>query len=333
MNFLVVGDVMLDRFMEGTPHAFCSDTGGSYFHVKRATEVPGGAANVAIWLSHYVQQDGKFPYVRLIGVVGDDWAGDTVCKQLASSKVYARLTILKGRPTTVKQRQVARQGAVLRPCSRIDFETTTPVELSETPGIDFVPPDGGSWDAVVFSDYRKGVITKELLQLYRRQQGSEVIVVDPGREMPWSWYREKLGDSSPQCLIKANLDEAGDTYRCIRGSHHSSDPLSLTDLATFLSKVYSPWMIAVTAGAAGIAVAVNGRAESVTAEVKFDFSSSSPCTYPACGAGDVAAAVFAAKLREVGLFDAAFLANQVVAACISQSIRRKKPGNLVSWML
>ena len=117
-SILVIGDVMLDRFVDGKVNRLSPEAPVPVLEFVHETVMPGGAANVACNLA------GLGCDVRLLSVSGDDPAGRTLAQLLgANLSVDFHQIIDKDRPTTTKTRFRADGQQVLR----VDEEVTTPV--------------------------------------------------------------------------------------------------------------------------------------------------------------------------------------------------------------
>src|ERR1700677_2868553 len=93
---LVLGDVMLDRFVYGSVERISPEAPIPVMSVERFTDMPGGAANVARNLA--ALGGGAI----LLGVVGDDVRAADLTTQLAlSPTIEPHLITDASRPTTV----------------------------------------------------------------------------------------------------------------------------------------------------------------------------------------------------------------------------------------
>src|SRR5580700_8868574 len=117
-RILVVGDLMLDRFIYGTVERISPEAPIPVMSVDRMVDILGGAANVA---RNVATLGGK---AVLIGVVGEDASAENLRDQLALvPTIQPRLVIDASRPTTVKTRHVADRQQILR----TDVESTAPL--------------------------------------------------------------------------------------------------------------------------------------------------------------------------------------------------------------
>ncbi len=174
---LVVGDVMLDRYIWGQVRRISPEAPVPVLQHARETEVPGGAANVARNLASLGLS------VELAGVTGDDSARTSLLQVLAASEIEpAALLAVADRQTTTKTRVIADHQQMLR----IDSEDTAP--LSDTDRarlLAAVAPRLPGLGVLVLSDYAKGVLTGPLCaELIGRAQALGIpVLVDPkGRD-------------------------------------------------------------------------------------------------------------------------------------------------------
>ncbi len=170
---LVLGDVMLDEFVWGRVSRISPEAPVPVVQVTGQSFHLGGAGNVAANLRSL---GGA---AMLAGAVGRDTAGDRVREALAAAGVEPRLVELEGgRPTTVKTRIVAHGQQVVR----ADREDAADLPArAEAALVEAVRRQVGSCDALVVSDYQKGVVTASLLRrvlpLARRHRVP--VLVDP----------------------------------------------------------------------------------------------------------------------------------------------------------
>jgi len=173
LTVLVVGDVMLDRFIVGAVTRISPEAPVPIVRFRSEYVRLGGAANVA----HNVAALGGQP--ALVGLVGADAAADRLREQLAAAGIRiddlvadpARLTTEKVRVVTERNQQVA----------RIDYEHDVdcdgPVERALCERV-----ARARADAVLVSDYLKGVITRPLIETLLERNasaGRSPLIVDP----------------------------------------------------------------------------------------------------------------------------------------------------------
>ncbi len=175
---LVLGDVMLDRYVHGRVERMSPEAPAPVLRLARSTAMAGGAGNVA---RNIAALGGK---ALLIGLVGEDAAGRELAAMLGEQhNVTARLIVDPGRPTTVKTRFVAERQQLLR----VDDESAAPAAGESAAGlIAALKAALGSVDIVLFSDYAKGVLADETLQRAAamvRNAGKRLIVDPKSRDL------------------------------------------------------------------------------------------------------------------------------------------------------
>lgn len=153
---LVLGDIMLDEFTWGRARRIAPEAPVPVVEVERETRHLGGAANVGANILNL----GGIPLV--VGVTGTDTSREILKTEFEKLGLEAcGLVADASRPTTVKTRVIAHSQQVVR----VDRENRSPVnaqieqDLIET-ALEFLD----EVDAVVISDYDKGVLTPGLLQ-------------------------------------------------------------------------------------------------------------------------------------------------------------------------
>jgi D-beta-D-heptose 7-phosphate kinase/D-beta-D-heptose 1-phosphate adenosyltransferase len=173
VRILVLGDVMLDRFVYGAVERISPEAPIPVVNVQRHLDMPGGAANVARNIAALGAR------AILLGVVGEDAPADDLRLQLgASSGIEAELIRDASRPTTVKTRYVADGQQVMR----ADAESRAPLaEAVERSLLERFTRCVAAVDLVVLSDYAKGVlsdsVTRAAIDVARR--AGKKIIVDP----------------------------------------------------------------------------------------------------------------------------------------------------------
>ncbi len=173
LRVLVAGDFMLDEYLWGKVERISPEAPVAVVEVERETRTLGGAGNVVNNLAALGAR------VEVLGLVGEDHPGRLLRQEMMRLGVAAEgLFTDRGRPTSRKTRVFGNQQQVVR----IDRETKNPAgpDFIEA-ALAFLEARLPAVDAIVLSDYAKGVLTPELLkQLIARGriQGLPV-VVDP----------------------------------------------------------------------------------------------------------------------------------------------------------
>ncbi len=101
-NILVIGDLILDEFIQGKVERISPEAPVPVVWANRRSFMPGGAANVASNISSF---DGN---VTLIGVIGTDKNADTLISEIKKRNISTKgIFVEENRHTTVKTRVVA----------------------------------------------------------------------------------------------------------------------------------------------------------------------------------------------------------------------------------
>ena len=167
-RILVAGDIMLDRYWFGEVNRISPEAPVPIVRVERREERLGGAANVA----RNAATLGA--HVALVGVVGDDEAGDTIARQLESLQVGSFLNRDPAMSTIVKLRVIGRQQQLLR----IDFEEAPNALVLRDKVTQFTAllPD---YSVIVLSDYAKGGLANVSEMIDIAAKAGKRILVDP----------------------------------------------------------------------------------------------------------------------------------------------------------
>jgi len=170
-NLLVVGDVMLDRYWFGDSDRISPEAPVPVVQVAKVDERLGGAANVA----RNVAALGA--NTTILGVVGEDEAGNRISELLRQSGVNSQLEVDPKVPTTVKLRVIARQQQLIR----LDFEET-PSQTALEQKLARFEKALGTADVLVLSDYGKGALSQVAAMIEYARAHNKVILVDPKGE-------------------------------------------------------------------------------------------------------------------------------------------------------
>jgi len=284
VRIMIVGDIMLDRFVYGAAERLSPEAPVPVLRFDRESVMPGGAANVARNVSEFGAS------VELIGLVGRDSARDEL-KSLIEACPGCRLSAVEShrRRTTVKSRFVADRQQILR----VDMEESYPADGEEQRALIAAVAEAiDAADLVILSDYAKGVLTADVVHAaieLARGRGIPV-VVDP-KTVDFRRY-------SGATVVTPNLNEL---EKAVRRS--CPDDETVIQGAAELMEQAELGAVLVTRGGQGMTL-VEGEREPLhlrtTARQVFDVS----------GAGDTVISVLSVLLAEgLALGDAAFAAN------------------------
>ena len=170
---LVVGDVILDHFLDGSVERISPEAPIPVLKLKNETSMLGGAGNVVRNLV------GLGARVRFATVVGNDTDGREVERLIAREGILdLPLVDPDGRRTSAKSRYMADGQQMLR----TDRETAFPLSPEmEVKLVELATGALADCDAVVLSDYAKGVLTDGVIAEIKAaaQAQSKLVIVDP----------------------------------------------------------------------------------------------------------------------------------------------------------
>jgi rfaE bifunctional protein kinase chain/domain len=292
VRVLVVGDLMLDRYLSGSVDRISPEAPVPVVRVESESWALGGAGNVA---ANVVALGSA---CDIVGGLGKDTDGDLVRTRLKELGVGVEgLEELVGRPTTVKTRVMARHQHV----TRIDREDSTDIsDAQATLLVESVRDLCSGASAVALEDYNKGVVVPSLIQATLAGSRGKGIpaVVDP--------KRMRFFDFQGASVFKPNSRELEDAL----GERLSpQDPEWMEDVRGRLGCE----TLLLTMGESGMAVQTRGegymRIPTAAREV-----------YDVSGAGDTVTAVMAVALGAgASPLEAAILANHAAAVEVGKA--------------
>ena len=172
-KILVIGDIMLDKYIWGDVTRISPEAPVQIVNALRETYAPGGASNVA---SNASALNAK---VFMAAIAGNDEAKNILLDELKKKGINTDgIFIDKNKPTTQKVRIMGRNQQLLR----VDYEKKDSVNPSiEKSMTNFLQEKIKETDAIVISDYAKGVITEKLCKtmVQLAKEYDKKIIVDP----------------------------------------------------------------------------------------------------------------------------------------------------------
>lgn len=169
LNILIVGDVMLDRYLYGNTARVSPEAPVPVVHLNNTEYKPGGAANVA----RNVTAMGIDSVV--VGLVGEDESAALLRKSMADSGIQDCLIGLSNAVTISKTRVISRHQQLIRLDEEDGFASFDHSELLKM--VEQQLPDTA---VMILSDYDKGTISpvlQPLIQLAKKHQVP--VLVDP----------------------------------------------------------------------------------------------------------------------------------------------------------
>jgi len=187
VRVVLVGDLILDRYVYGDAERISPEAPVPVLRSVEQQECVGGSANVAACLR------ALGAHVQCFGTVGRDAAGERLKTLLTELGVDADgVVTADDRNTTTKTRFIGlAQHRHRQQLLRFDEETTT--ELPPAARSALAAAVGraiSTADAVCIEDYRKGVVSDELIATVVEQagRGGTCVIVDPARVNDFSRY-------------------------------------------------------------------------------------------------------------------------------------------------
>jgi rfaE bifunctional protein kinase chain/domain len=290
---MVIGDAMLDKYLWGTVSRVSPEAPVPIVDVREETSRLGGAANVA---GNIVALGAA---CRLCAVVGEDVAGNALKSQIEALGIaVSGMVTDPGRTTTVKTRIIAHSQQVVR----ADQETRDEVEGRVRQALIAHVMDGlDDCDAVIISDYGKGVITKDMLDslIPAARSRSKSVSVDP-KEAHFMDYRQVS-------LITPNQYEAGSAV-----GRRIQDEGSLLAVGWAIMKQLDAGALLITRGENGMSLFQNDGTYR-------HFPTVARRVYDVTGAGDTVITAFTlAMCAGATMAEAAHLANHAAGIVIRE---------------
>jgi len=290
---LVVGDVMLDKYIWGEVERISPEAPVPVVRTSLQDEKPGGAANVAMNLA------GLGACVSVCGFAGGDVEQERLESLLADAGVEPLLTAVPGAPTTGKLRILSGNQQMMR------LDTEPPAPAYPAAAYDdllrralAVLPTAA---VVVLSDYAKGVLTEEVFQtlIPAARSRNIPVLVDP-KQRSFARYRGATAICpNRKELAMATGEPAADLDRLLAAGQAMLRPLQVE-------------FMPVTLGEKGIAVLRPESRRYVPAVVRQ--------VYDVSGAGDTVIAVLALALAcGLDMEIAAHIANVAAGIVVSKA--------------
>jgi rfaE bifunctional protein kinase chain/domain len=292
VSILVVGDLMLDRYITGSVERISPEAPVPVVKVEGESLALGGAGNVAA----NVMALGAS--CEVVGVVGDDSEGVLLLEQLQEMGVGVKGVVsIPGRPTTVKTRIMARHQHV----TRVDREDPSDIETEWADAIlgsirTLLPDSQG----LALEDYNKGVLVPDVIRgaLEGIRKTGAPSVVDP--------KRLRFFEYDGATVFKPNSRELEDAL----GDHLQADDPEWMESVRRRLNVRN---LLLTLGEQGMALQCQEdgylRVPTVARDV-----------YDVSGAGDTVTAVMAVTLAVGGSpLEAAVMANHAAAVEVGKA--------------
>jgi D-beta-D-heptose 7-phosphate kinase/D-beta-D-heptose 1-phosphate adenosyltransferase len=293
VRVLVVGDLMLDRFIWGRVERISPEAPVPVVQVTAEDERPGGAGNV---VANVAALGGR---AAVCGVVGRDPAGQRLVAALRALGAGTEGVLTTGHAlTTQKTRIIAQQQQVVR----LDQEEAAALDGAAARRLrDHVLRGRARADVLVVSDYGKGAITADVLgalaEAHRRKPF--IWLVDPKRQN-FAHYRRPS-------LVKPNREEAA-----AAAGIDIRDAESLREAGARLIARWEAGAVLISRGEEGLALCKPGG-------LVEEFPTVAREVFDVTGAGDTLMAACALALGAGGtLEEATVLANHAAGLAVGK---------------
>ena len=217
----VIGDLMIDEYIWGSCERISPEAPVQVVSVKKENAVLGGAGNV---LSNLWALDAQ---VSLYSVIGNDTNASLLQKLIRTIDLSQKTLIIEPERTTTKKSRIMASGQQVL---RFDEETTSAISLnSQIKLFEALQKNLASYDAILLSDYGKGVLTSNLCQdiiSHANILGIPVLVDPKGTD--YSKYKNAtLITPNKKEASLASLIEIKDTESLSQALYYFKDKIAL----------------------------------------------------------------------------------------------------------
>lgn len=287
-RILVVGDLILDRYVYGETTRISPEAPVPIVKVITTEEKPGGAANVALNIRALGLD------VELIGITGADSAAEILSEKLTEQGIKCRFVQQAGFPTVTKLRILSQHQQLLR----LDYEAASTV-AEPAPLYELYRQSIENVDVVILSDYAKGSLQMigDFITLAREKNIR--LLVDP-KGHDYSRY-------SQASILTPNLKE----FEAVVGTCH--DEHEIVEKGTALCHSLSLDALCITRGENGMSL-INVKDDKVV-----HLPAQAHEVFDVTGAGDTVIATLAAAMASgYGLEESLIYANQAAGLVVEK---------------
>ena len=280
-SILVIGDVMLDKFMWGNASRISPEAPVPIISVNKISHSPGGAANVALNLSKLSAN------VQILGIVGDDNEGAILEDTLLKNGVKTQFITDAKISTTTKTRIIAHGQQVVR----TDYEDIRDVNSDQIKIIkDILDKIISEIDAIIIQDYNKGLLVKDSIKtiLEISSEKNIPVYVDPKKDNFFAYNKIRL--------FKPNLFEFESAI------NFKEQDKSFEDLGKDLRKKINAEILMVTRSEEGVTLFTDKNVQTISTKARK--------VHDVSGAGDTAISAFVlADLCGANIEESAMISN------------------------
>lgn len=280
-SILVIGDVMLDKFMWGNASRISPEAPVPIISVNKISHSPGGAANVALNLSKLSAN------VQILGIVGDDNEGAILEDNLLKNGVKTQFITDAKISTTTKTRIIAHGQQVVR----TDYEDIRDINSDQIKIIkDILDKIISEIDAIIIQDYNKGLLVKDSIKtiLEISSEKNIPVYVDPKKDNFFAYNKIRL--------FKPNLFEFESAI------NFKEQDKSFEDLGKDLRKKINAEILMVTRSEEGVTLFTDKNVQTISTKARK--------VHDVSGAGDTAISAFVlADLCGANIEESAMISN------------------------
>ena len=289
-----LGDLMLDKYVIGSTHRISPEGPIPILDVKQEVQMLGGVGNVVRNLGSI----GIKTY--LVALTGDDKEGIEIDKKTSQKNIIKKIIKDKNRPSTIKTRFVANNQQILR----VDNENTSPLSpILEKKIINYSKKMILSSDAVVLSDYGKGLLTNNIIKtiINFTKKMHKPIILDP--------KNGNFKKYSGATIITPNTNELEEAVK-----KKLNNEFEIIRAAKELIRKYKFKYILVTRGKFGMILIPAGKKNVLNLKTE------AKETYDVSGAGDTVVSFIAACLgSSISIQNSIKIANSAAGIVVSKS--------------
>jgi D-beta-D-heptose 7-phosphate kinase/D-beta-D-heptose 1-phosphate adenosyltransferase len=293
LRILVIGDVMLDHYIWGDATRISPEAPVPVIDIARDSWSAGGAANVAVNIA------GLGAHCTVFGFIGGDADGERLRSLLTERRVTAVAS--PGTGTTIVKTRVMVQHQQL---CRLDRESPTASYAADpAKAAKLLEAEIAACDAVILSDYAKGLLTDGLVARVTKLARAErkFIALDPKPKNQLAFNGlDLITPNKREALQLAGIEPAQGT------------PFPAAAVCARLHELYGTKNIVVTLGEDGMLLSASGK-------VLRTIPTAARAIYDVSGAGDTAlAALVLALTSGADLEEAAHFANAAAGVVVAK---------------
>jgi len=280
-SILVIGDVMLDKFMWGKADRISPEAPVPIISVDKISHSPGGAANVALNLSKLSAN------AHLLAIVGDDNESNLLEDNLVNDGVKVKFIKDAKKSTTTKTRIIAHGQQVVR----TDYENNNDITSEQIKNIkDALYEFSTEIDAIIIEDYNKGLLVKDCIEIILdiAAKNNLPVYVDPKRDNFFVYNKIRL--------FKPNMFEFESMI------NFDKQNKSFDELGEELREKINAEILMITRGAEGVTLFTDDNVQTIGTKARK--------VHDVSGAGDTAISAFAlADLSGANIEESAIISN------------------------